>query len=618
MNKDNFSEEIFKLKKIEKELIEKEKVIVSQYKKLLDREKDFSDNIDNLYKQQVRENIVSHLEKSVKGFSNPEDVISISQSKIKNLTNIDYCRILLFDKAKKEFYGITDDANEFVKNEEAVKLIEPFANQILFNKKPLIKDFLDSENLVEIIPEPVKEKNISKVAFYPIIDSDGVLACMILMLAQKQKNFEDETLATIEEISKKLADRISSTIITSKLYKLEKKENFIRQIHSEIRTLKDLPSFMTFFSMRLRELICYERLIIIDFKGVFEEPCILLDDRKVKHKDFFNEKELCKLIKEVWNTKKLKEKTLEIYNTEKSDLPEKLKEELLKHGINSFLIVPILTCNPNEGGILLMQNNGRNSWTDFEKDLAEELSLYVSIAVKRINLLNQTVLMANISHEIKNPLTIISGYADALLKEKRKFKQEDYNLLLSIKENSDRVNLITKYFLVLSKFMQPDYKSEIETETIRISNLLENSVRDCSGEAKAKSLKIELSVKKDFEVTVNKILLQQAIENLLYNAIKNTSKRGKIKLESAEINNKFEIKIIDNGCGIEKEKIANIYCKFNNGHSFSTESTGGFGLGLLIVNMIVKLHEGEIKIESEINKGSTFTLVLPKNCHFKN
>ncbi len=613
MNKDNFSEEISKLKKIEKELIEKEKIIVSQYRKLLDREKDFSDNIDNLYKQQVRENIITHLEKSVKGFSNPEDVISISQSKIKNLTNVDSAVILLFDKIQKQFYCVIDEKNQFLSSEEALKLIEPFANQILLYKKPVIKDFSEAEEPVEIIPDIAKEKNIFKAAFYPIIDSEGVSSCMILMLTQKQKSFDEETLMTIEEISKKLADRISSTIISSKLNRLEKKDNFIRQIHSEMRSLKDLHSFMTFFSMRLRELICYERLIVIDFKGAFEEPSILLDDRKVKHKDFTDEKELCMLIKEVWNAKALKEQTLEIANVEKSDLPEKLKEELLKHKINSFLIVPILTCNPGEGGILLMQKKESQIWNDFEKNLAKELSLYVSIAVKRINLMNQTALMANISHEIKNPLTIISGYADALLKDKRKFKQEEYNLLLSIKENSDRAHLITKYFLVLSKFMHQDTNNEIEKEYIKISSLLEKSAKDCSSEAKTKSLKIELSVKKDFEINVNKILLQQAIENLIFNAIKNTSNRGKIKLESVETDNKLEIRVIDNGCGMGKEKIEDIYNKFLSGHSFHLDSHAGFGLGLMIVNMIAKLHEGEIKIESEINKGSTFTIVLPKN-----
>lgn len=129
---------------------------------------------------------------------------------------------------------------------------------------------------------------------------------------------------------------------------------------------------------------------------------------------------------------------------------------------------------------------------------------------------------------------------------------------------------------------------------------------------KAKS--IDIKCRSDFETQelyADKIKLKQIMCNLLSNAIKFTPKNGKVWIDSKLINNKIQISVSDNGIGIPLDEQKTIFDSFKQVDSSENRVYGGTGLGLAIVKHYVEMHSGEIHVESEVGKGSTFTFTIP-------
>ncbi len=216
----------------------------------------------------------------------------------------------------------------------------------------------------------------------------------------------------------------------------------------------------------------------------------------------------------------------------------------------------------------------------------------------------KTDFISNVSHEIKTPLAVIQNYAnllqdDTLDSEKRK---EYAKTLVSA---SKRITDLITNILKLNKLENQEIQEK--HEIFSLTEALENNVVEFETLIEKKNLELNC----DFdEVTIfsSKSLLEIVWNNLISNAVKFTPDGGKIDVSLKRKNTNVEIKVSDTGVGMTSETGAKIFEKFYQGDT--SHSTQGNGLGLALVKKVIDILGGEIAVQSEINKGSTFTILL--------
>jgi len=220
--------------------------------------------------------------------------------------------------------------------------------------------------------------------------------------------------------------------------------------------------------------------------------------------------------------------------------------------------------------------------------------------------------VANVSHELKTPLTSIKGYVEALIDGAK-----DNNLTLTkflniIKSHTDRMNKLISDLLELAKIESGDYK--IVKSPGSLKNLIEACLAVFKEELEKKGLLYEVIVQEGAEsISVDKNKMDIVFNNLIDNAIKYTAEGGKISIQAKTIDHFVEISIKDTGIGIPSNEIERIFERFYRVDKARSRELGGTGLGLSIVKHIVEAHGGKIWVESELNRGSKFIFTLPKS-----
>ena len=218
---------------------------------------------------------------------------------------------------------------------------------------------------------------------------------------------------------------------------------------------------------------------------------------------------------------------------------------------------------------------------------------------KKLSLVGQ--LSASIAHEIRNPLTTIKGFSQLFGKESG-LNQEYVKLLLS---EMNRIELITSELLFLAK------PQAVEYQIVKPVELLADVVTLLKAQANMKNIEINL-VCPENEITtccvVNQI--KQVFINLIKNAIESMSDNGTIEVVLSEVNDQeLQIEVIDQGCGISEELAPKI------GMPFYSTKEKGTGLGMVTTYKIIHEHKWNINFDSEVGKGTTFRVVVPRYNH---
>ncbi|MFB3884586.1 MAG: sensor histidine kinase [Thermodesulfobacteriota bacterium] len=215
---------------------------------------------------------------------------------------------------------------------------------------------------------------------------------------------------------------------------------------------------------------------------------------------------------------------------------------------------------------------------------------------------------ADASHELKTPICALRGEAEVLLSKARTTGEYQEGLAHFI-ERSDQLNRMINDLILLSKFDAS--QAELKMVPVRLDLLIQD-IYDLF-QVLAEQKNIALSVDSCQETTImgDKMRLQQLFTNLIDNAVKFTPEKGSIQIRVEKDVDFAQVKVIDTGIGIPKEEQANIFNRFYRVDKSRSKENGGVGLGLSIVEWIVKAHHGEIEIQSELSQGSTFTVYLP-------
>lgn len=223
-------------------------------------------------------------------------------------------------------------------------------------------------------------------------------------------------------------------------------------------------------------------------------------------------------------------------------------------------------------------------------------------------------LVANVSHELRTPLTSIKAYAETLLDiagtEDVDTQKEFLNIIC---QESERLTNLISNLLDLSRLESGDFKLDISE-----ANLPE-MLKKCALLLKELAAQKGVAIKVDSPQQVPALKcdaakIEQVVINLISNAVKyNKPEGGKVDVSLKETRSNFEIVVKDTGIGMPKEALGKIFEKFYRVDSSLTYQVSGTGLGLAIVKHIVDRHNGQLLVESALNAGSTFTLVLPKS-----
>ena len=219
--------------------------------------------------------------------------------------------------------------------------------------------------------------------------------------------------------------------------------------------------------------------------------------------------------------------------------------------------------------------------------------------------------VANVSHELKTPITSIKGFVETLIDENPENADNRLRFLNIIRTHSERLNALIEDLLALSRIEQNGDAEKVAFEPTPLHGVVDAAAAACRERAAESGVTLEASCPADLEATINHSLLVQALVNLIDNAIKYSDSGMSVGIVAGETATGMVLSVQDQGPGIENEHLSRVFERFYRVDKARSRQLGGTGLGLAIVKHIMQVHQGSVTVESEPGRGSTFTLHLP-------
>ena len=220
--------------------------------------------------------------------------------------------------------------------------------------------------------------------------------------------------------------------------------------------------------------------------------------------------------------------------------------------------------------------------------------------------------VANVSHEIKTPVTTIKGFAETLLDGALDDRHDAERFLRIIVGQADRLSAIIEDLLSLSSLESDSEGATISLERGSIRDVLQVALDVCEMKAADKHITLALSCSEELYEEINPPLLEQAVVNLIDNAIKYSPEGSSVEIWAAVEPEALSIKVKDAGPGIRREHLPRLFERFYRVDKARSRDMGGTGLGLSIVKHIAVAHGGGVAVESTPGIGSTFSITLPR------
>jgi two-component system phosphate regulon sensor histidine kinase PhoR len=218
--------------------------------------------------------------------------------------------------------------------------------------------------------------------------------------------------------------------------------------------------------------------------------------------------------------------------------------------------------------------------------------------------------VANVSHELKTPLTSIKGFVETLLEGALDDKENNRNFLKIIQDHAERLDSLVNDLLSLSHLESKEIM--LKKTNFNLRQQVEGVISGFRSQLKKKDIEIKNELPAGISLTADKDRLEQVVINLIDNAIKFNKEKGFVRIYGEEINGKIKITIEDSGIGIPEKDIPRIFERFYRVDKARSRELGGTGLGLSIVKHIVELHGGSVGVESTEGFGSKFWFILLK------
>jgi len=247
----------------------------------------------------------------------------------------------------------------------------------------------------------------------------------------------------------------------------------------------------------------------------------------------------------------------------------------------------------------------------FEKDTVSGCLLVIHdiTEIRRLETMRRDF-VANVSHELKTPLTSIKGFVETLLEGAWEDKANSRHFLQIIQDHANRLDALVNDLLDLSYLESQEVS--LEKEEVNFKKLVDDVLSGFKSQLKKRSISAKNDLSSDLSLRVNKDKIAQVFTNLLDNAIKFNQEKGSIKIYRQDSENKIKVNVEDSGIGIPAKDIPRIFERFYRVDKARSRELGGTGLGLSIVKHIVELHGGTVGVESTEGLGSKFWFTLPQ------
>jgi two-component system phosphate regulon sensor histidine kinase PhoR len=480
-----------------------------------------------------------------------------------------YKKIVEGTKNNKKPFHIIDEANE------------QFYYVVPLNKQdPNNKGFL-------LLSQPVDSlKRINQQIWVLVITSLGLAFIVILLLGTRITKHYIKPIESATNVATELA----RGNYNARAYEenLDETGMLSQSINILARNLQDMVKAQEMQQERLSTLIesMGSGLILIDSRGYINlinrtykeifnvEP---VDYLYRQYSEALQHEEVISLVEEIFMTEikirkqvflslSIERKHFEVYGT------------------------PIISTNDEWKGIVLVFH-----------DISE---------LKKLEQMRQDF-VANVSHELKTPITSIKGFSETLLDGAMENEEILENFLTIILKESDRLQILIQDLLDLSKIEQPDFL--INCQKVDLKETLEEIMVLLKGKAEDKRVNINLHTEGNTIIDGDQYRLKQIFINLINNAIAYTPSEGTVSISLKNQKEQVFVKVADTGIGISEEELPRIFERFYRIDKARSRNSGGTGLGLAIVKHLVEAHHGTITVTSSQGKGTTFTVKFNKN-----
>jgi two-component system phosphate regulon sensor histidine kinase PhoR len=295
-------------------------------------------------------------------------------------------------------------------------------------------------------------------------------------------------------------------------------------------------------------------------------------------------------------------------------------QEVIRNGDLRRFVARTLACSePTEADVVLrsdeervLQARGTSLRNAAGQPIGAVVVLHDVTRMRKLETLRRDF-VANVSHELRTPVTSIKGFVETLLDGALSNPEDAERFLRIIARQADRLNSIIEDLLCLAKIEQSAEAADVVREPTRLQDVLQAAIEECSAMAAERQIALRLLASPEILVDINPPLIEQAVINLLDNAIKYSDPHSEVLIEAVPTAGEVRIEVRDQGCGIEAEHLDRLFERFYRVDKARSRKQGGTGLGLSIVKHIVHVHGGRVSVASAPRKGSTFTIHLPRS-----
>ncbi len=305
-------------------------------------------------------------------------------------------------------------------------------------------------------------------------------------------------------------------------------------------------------------------------------------------------------------------------NADVKQARRRLIEEVISNAdIMRFAQQALDAPSPTETEVVMMDNENRRLKLHAApmKNAADEKNGAVIVLsdITRIKQLEKMRrdFVANVSHELKTPITSIKGFVETLLEGALSEPQQGRRFLEIIGKHANRLNAIIDDLFCLSRLEESGEKRAFSFDILPLAPVLAEAVELSGVRAQEKHIEITLDCDEDLRAQINPALLEQAVTNLVNNAVEYSPAESTVTVRACQTEEAIKIEVRDSGCGISEKYQERIFERFYVVDKSRSRKAGGTGLGLAIVKHIAQVHNGRISVNSQPGRGSIFTLTLP-------
>lgn len=294
-----------------------------------------------------------------------------------------------------------------------------------------------------------------------------------------------------------------------------------------------------------------------------------------------------------------------------------IQEAVRNRDLQTFIGATLAGTGPAEGEIVIYGNTERflqlhgTTLTDSaDHNIGALIVLSDITRLKRLETVRRDF-VANVSHELKTPITALKGCVETLSETKPMDPAETSQFLAMMTRQVARMEALVQDLLSLSRIEFDAERKRVVLEPGAIANILQRTVQSFTVAATAKSISLVVECPAEITAPINAALLEQAVGNLLDNAIKFSVNGTRVLVSGRLTGSNVEIQVADQGPGIEKKHLPRLFERFYRVDQARSRTLGGTGLGLAIVKHIALAHGGTVAVVSEPGQGSTFIIRIP-------